>query len=384
MSGRRAAPSRAEHDTICSVAIEFSQRIGRIPVYPAAGGYAQQEPLVRLASNESPFPPLEAVREAIDRALGTLNRYPDPSSSLLRQKLSDRYGVPRSRIAIGNGSCDILLAAGEALLEPGAEVVYAWPSFSVYPHLAAASGARAVTVGLDEYARHDLQGMLREITVATRLVLVCNPNNPTSTAVPLADIAAFLDEVPGHVCVILDEAYCEFNTLDDADASLELLEAHPNLALLRTFSKVHGLCGLRVGFALCGSEDLPRALDQVRQPFFCNALAQAAAVEALAHQDAVEERVIRTVAERISVDERLRALGIEPADSQANFCWFTLGEGRDEQEVMRGLQERGVLVRGGSALGSDVPALRVTYGLPEENARFLDALAEVLALSTAR
>ena len=160
------------------VAIEFSQRIARIPVYPAAGGYAQQEPLVRLASNESPYPPLPAVREAIERALEGLNRYPDPSSSLLRSRLSDRYGVPDSRIAIGNGSCDILLAAGEALLEPGAELVYAWPSFSVYPHLSAASGARAVTVALDRDERHDLQAMLREITVATRLVLVCNPNNP--------------------------------------------------------------------------------------------------------------------------------------------------------------------------------------------------------------
>jgi histidinol-phosphate aminotransferase len=360
------------------MAIEFAERIRRIPVYPAAGGYAQQEPLVRLASNESPYPPLLAVREAIDRQLGTLNRYPDPSNTLLRQKLSDRYGVPSARIAIGNGSCDILLAAGEALLEPGAELVYAWPSFSVYPHLAAASGARAITVALDGAERHDLPAMLREITVATRLVLVCNPNNPTSTAVALADIAGFLGEVPDHVCVILDEAYCEFNTLDDADASLELLDAHPNLVLLRTFSKVHGLCGLRVGFALCGSEALPRALDQVRQPFFCNALAQAAAVEALAHQDEVEDRVIRTVAERISVDERLRALGLQRADSQANFCWFGLGEERDEQQIMRGLQERGVLVRGGSALGSSTPALRVTYGLPEENARFLDALGEVL------
>ncbi len=366
------------------MAIEFSQRIGRIPTYPAAGGYAHEEPLVRLASNESPYPPLPEVREAIERALGTLNRYPDPSSSLLRQRLSDRYGVPRSRIAIGNGSCDILLAAGEALLEPGAELVYAWPSFSVYPHLSAASGARAVTVGLDHAERHDLPAMLREITVATRLVLVCNPNNPTSTAVPLADIAGFLAEVPPYVCVILDEAYCEFNTLDDADASLELLDAHPNLILLRTFSKVHGLCGLRVGFALCGSEELPRALDQVRQPFFCNALAQAAAVEALAHQDAVEDRVIRTVAERISVDERLRALGIQPAESQANFCWFALGEDHDEQAVMRGLEERGVLVRGGSALGSRTPALRVTYGLPEENRRFLEALAEVLQPAPAR
>jgi histidinol-phosphate aminotransferase len=360
------------------VGIEFSERTRRIPVYPAAGGYAQTEPLVRLASNESPYPPLAAVRTAIEHALGTLNRYPDPHSSLLRRRLSERYGIRESRIAIGNGSCDILLAAGEALLEPGAELVYAWPSFSVYPHLSAASGARAITVPLDRDQRHDLQAMLEEITVACRLVIVCNPNNPTSTAIPLADIADFLAEVPPHVCVIVDEAYCEFNLLEDPDASIDLLERHPNLALLRTFSKVHGLCGLRVGFALCGSEDLPRALDQVRQPFFCNALAQAAALEALAHQDAVLDRVARTVAERISVDERLRALGLQVADSQANFCWFALGEDRDEAAVMRGLEERGVLVRAGSALGSQTPALRVTYGLPEENARFLDALAEVL------
>jgi histidinol-phosphate aminotransferase len=359
------------------VALEFSERIGRLPTYPVAGGYGEQASLVRLASNESPYPPLPAVREAIERALGTLNRYPDPSNSLLRTRLSDRYGVPQSRIAIGNGSCDILLAAGEALLEPGAELVYAWPSFSVYPHLGAASGAREIRVGLDGAERHDLPAMLAEITVATRLVLICNPNNPTSTALPLGEIAAFLAEAPPHVCVILDEAYCEFNLLEDPDASIDLLEHHPNLVLLRTFSKVHGLCGLRVGFALCGSEQLPRAFDQVRQPFFCNALAQAAAVEALEHQDAVLDRVARNVAERISVDERLRALGLEPAESQANFCWFHLGEERDEQQVMQGLRERGVLVRGGTALGG-AGALRVTYGTPEENERFLEALAELL------
>jgi histidinol-phosphate aminotransferase len=255
-------------------------------------------------------------------------------------------------------------------------VVYAWPSFSVYPHLSAATGARAVTVPLDEHERHDLPAMLRQITVATRLVLVCNPNNPTSTALALSQIADFLDEVPPYVCVILDEAYCEFNLASDPDASLELLDRHPNLALLRTFSKVHGLCGLRVGFALCGSDALPLALEKVRQPFFCNALAQVAATEALDHQDAVLDRVTRTVAERISVDERLRALGLSPAESQANFCWFRLGD-RDEQEVMRGLEQRGVLVRAGSALGSE-GALRVTYGTSAENERFLEALAEVL------
>ncbi len=362
--------------------IEFAERIRRIPVYPAAGGYAEQAPLVRLASNESPYPPLPAVREAIDRALSSLNRYPDPSNSILRERLADRYEVPVSRIAIGNGSCDILLAAGEALLEPGAEIVHAWPSFSVYPHLSAASGARAITVPLDSELRHDLEAMLAEITVATRLAIVCNPNNPTSTALPPADVAAFLAEVPPHVCVIVDEAYCEFNLLGDPDGSIELLHSHPNLVLLRTFSKVYGLCGLRVGFALCGSEELPRAVDQVRQPFYCNALAQAAAVEALAHQDAVLERVTSTVAERISVAEELGALGLRVADSQANFCWIDLSADRrsagDEAEIMRGLEDRGVLVRGGGALGSDTPALRVTYGTPQENARFLAALREVL------
>ncbi|HEV3094074.1 MAG TPA: aminotransferase class I/II-fold pyridoxal phosphate-dependent enzyme [Solirubrobacteraceae bacterium] len=365
------------------MAIEFSERIARIPTYPVAGGYAERAPKVRLASNESPYPPLPAVIEAIQRALPRLNRYPDPTNSLLKQRLSERYEVPTSRIAIGNGSCDILLAAGEALLEPGAELVHAWPSFSVYPHLSAASGARAVMVALDAEERHDLPGMLREITAATRLVIVNNPNNPTSTALPLASIADFLADVPRHVCVILDEAYAEFNLLDDPDASIELLDAHPNLVLLRTFSKVYGLCGLRVGFALCGSDDFPRAVDQVRQPFFCNAVAQVAAVEALAHQDAVTERVTRTIAERISMDERLRALGIEPAESQANFCWFSLGAENPERaaereaQVMQGLQERGVLVREGGALGK-AGCLRVTYGTTEENEIFLDALDQAL------
>jgi histidinol-phosphate aminotransferase len=365
------------------VAIEFSERIRRIPVYPAAGGYADAAPPVRLASNESPYPPLPAVKDAIEQAIGSLNRYPDPSNSLLRTRLSERYGVPTQQIAIGNGSCDILLAAGEALLEPGAELVYAWPSFSVYPHLSAASGATAVTVPLDQQERHDLTAMLREITVATRLVVVCNPNNPTSTAVALSNIASFLEEVPPHVCVILDEAYCEFNLLEDPDSSVELLHSHPNLVLLRTFSKVYGLCGLRVGFALCGSPEMPRALDQVRQPFFCNAIAQAAATEALAHQDAVTERVTRTIAERISVQERLLALGLQVAESQANFCWLHLGEEHEEAEVMRGLEQRGVLVRGGAALGCE-GALRVTYGTEHENLRFLDALEEVLLGVNAR
>ena len=360
-----------------SMAIEFSQRVRRIPVYPVADGYSLPDDVAMLASNESPDPPLAAVVQAAQRALAGANRYPDPSNAVLRRSLSDRYGVPANRIAIGNGSCDILLAAGEALLEPGAELVYAWPSFSVYPHLAAASGARAITVPLDDQHRHDLDAMAQEITAATRLVIVCNPNNPTSTALPFAEIAAFADAVPRHIALIVDEAYCEFNLLDDPDTTLDLLAKHSNLVLLRTFSKVHGLCGLRVGFALCGSEDFPRAVDQVRQPFFCNAAAQAAAVEALKHQDAVADRVERAIVARVEVEAGLDALGIEPAESQANFCWFDLPEDADEAQVVRGLAERGVLVRAGAALGRD-GALRVTYGTPRQNVRFLDALGEVL------
>src|SRR3712207_142091 len=175
--------------------LEFAERISRIPVYPVAGGYALPDDVALLASNESPDPPLPQVVEAIERQLRALNRYPDPSNARLRAALSDRYGVPDNRIALGNGSVEILLAAGEALLEPGAEVVYAWPSFSVYPHLAAASGARAITVDLDDEDRHDLDAMATEITVATRLVVVCNPNNPTSTALPLKEITAFAEQI---------------------------------------------------------------------------------------------------------------------------------------------------------------------------------------------
>src|SRR6187200_1650799 len=186
--------------------VEFGAKVRRIPVYPAADGYASEGPVAKMASNESPYPPIPAVIEAATKALSGINRYPDPTNAGLRKKLSDVHGVPAQRIAIGNGSCDILLAAGDALLEPGAELVYAWPSFSVYPHLEAASGARAIRVPLNGEQRHDLDAMLGEITVATRLVIVCNPNNPTSTALPLDALADFVARVPRHVAVIVDEA----------------------------------------------------------------------------------------------------------------------------------------------------------------------------------
>jgi histidinol-phosphate aminotransferase len=360
------------------MAIEFGERIRRIPAYPLAAGYDLGADVAMLASNESAFGPAAGVVEAAARALAGAHRYPDPSYRALRGALADRYGVARERIALGNGSCDILLSIGEALLEPGAELIYAWPAFSVYPHLAAASGARAIAVPLDAEDRHDLAAMAREITVATRLVLVCNPNNPTSTALDLDEITAFLSGVPRHVCVVLDEAYCEFSlTIGDPYASVALLRRFPNLVLLRTFSKAYGLAGLRVGYALCGAEDLRAAVDQVRQPFYLNAAAQAAAVEALAHQDEVERRVAHVVAARLDLLEGLRGLGLWVADCDANFIWVHLPDGVAEPDVLAGLTARRVLVRSGAALGRD-GSLRVTVGSDTENARFLTALTEVL------
>jgi histidinol-phosphate aminotransferase len=355
--------------------LEFNRRVEAIPVYPVAATYEYGGELVKLASNETPWPPHPQVLEAAEAAMRGLNRYPDPEKGLLRRRIAERCGLPAGRVAVGNGSCEILLAAADAMLEPGAEVVYAWPSFSIYPHLAAMSGARAIEAPVDDEGRHDLEAMAREVTHATRIVLVCNPNNPTASALPVGAISELAAEVPRHVAVIVDEAYVEFSTLQDPDESLDLLERHPNVVLLRTFSKVYGLCGLRVGYAL-GSEEFRLAVDRVRQPFSVNAPAQAAAAEALLHQDEVERRVERTAIERLHVETELAARGLETTDSEANFSWVSLGD-RDEDEVVRGLGERGVIVRAGADLGGP-GHLRVTYGTRPENDRFLAALDEFL------
>ena len=234
--------------------------------------------------------------------------------------------VPADRIAIGNGSCDILLAAGEALLEPGAELVYAWPSFSVYPHLAAASGARAIEVPLDDEHRHDLDAMATEITGATRLVIVCNPNNPTSTALPLDEIADFVERVPRHVAVILDEAYVEFSLLQDPEDSVDLLSKHPNLVLLRTFSKIYGLCGLRVGYALCGSEELPdarstRCASRSSATWPRRPPRRGAQAPGRGHPPRRAQPRRADLAGRRARGARARAC----AESHANFVWFDVG-----------------------------------------------------------
>jgi histidinol-phosphate aminotransferase len=363
------------------VTVRFSERLLRIPGYKAGvpAGKAPEaiaaSDIAQLASNESPWGPHPEVAEAIARAAGATNRYPDPSASLLRSRLAERHDVSPSQVAVANGSCEVLLAAAVALCEPGDEIVFAWPSFSIYPYLAPLSGAREIRVPLADGEVHDLEAMLREVTAATQLLVVCNPNNPTGTHVPAPRIADFLADVPRHVTVILDEAYVEFQANDDPDATVDLWRRHENLVLLRTFSKVYGLAGLRVGYALC-SPAFRAAVDAVRQPFSVNAIAQAAAAEAVRHSDDVAERVERTVVERVFVEEGVRELGLATPGSHANFSWVALGDA-EEGAVVDALGAAGVFVRAGSPLGGP-GHIRVSYGLREQNERFLAALRRAL------
>ncbi len=363
------------------MSVTFARKLASIPGYVpgAPAGKAPEsiaaEGIAQLASNESPWGPHSAVTEAVARAAATVNRYPDPSASLLRRRIAERYEIDPTEIALANGSCEILLASALALCEPGAELVYAWPAFSIYPYLAPLSGAREIRVPLAAGYLHDLDAMLDELTAATQLVLICNPNNPTATHIPVAQLARFAAEVPDHVTIVVDEAYVEFQLDDDPDATVDLRREFPNLVLLRTFSKAYGLAGLRIGYALC-SPSFRAAVDAVRQPFSVNAIAQAAAAEAILHQDDVARRIERNVVERVTVEEGVRELGLTTPDSHANFSWVSLGD-REEAAVVSALGEEGVLVRPGTPLGGP-GHIRVSYGHAEDNRRFLDALAAAI------
>ena len=364
---------------------KFNKRLASIPGYTPGvpkGQTAEDisgSDLAQLASNESPHPPLPQVVEAIGSAATSMNRYPDPDATRLRGRLAELHGVGPERIAVSNGSCEILLAAAEAMLEPGAGVVYAWPAFSMYPNLAAMSGADEVRVPLAEGEVHDLEAILAAITPETRLVMICNPNNPTGTYVPSAEVAAFVRQVPEDVTVILDEAYIEFQQGDDPSDSIRLLEEHDNLVVLRTFSKSHSLAGLRVGYSI-SSPEFRAAVDAVRQPFSVNALAQAAATEALAHGEEIDGQIASSIAERERVEAGFTAIGLDTAETAANFSWVSLGDRGAEIEaaVVADLAAAGVVVRPGRLLGGP-GRLRISYGTREENDRMLAALGESLA-----
>jgi histidinol-phosphate aminotransferase len=335
------------------------------------------ERVVKLASNEFPLPPFPEVKEVVAEALDRLQRYPDGFSTDLREALAAVYDRSPGQITIGCGTCELLYLLAYAVLEHGDEVVLAAPSFTAYRDVIDIRGAVPVTVPLVDHA-HDLEAMAAAVTPRTRIVFVCNPNNPTGTYVPSAQVARLVERVPDDVMVVLDEAYIEFVKAEDREGSLEIQKAHDNVVVLRTFSKIYGLCGLRTGYGICAPE-VKRAVDKVRQPFNVNLLGQLAAIEALKHPDQVAERRDANARLRDLLVERLAERGRATVPSQANFLLVDIDGLRVPQDEVCGtLLSMGAIVRDGNALGCPGWA-RVTVGTEEEIEFLLDKLARLEA-----
>jgi histidinol-phosphate aminotransferase len=328
---------------------------------------------IKLASNESPYPPLPHVIERITSAAQGVNRYPDINATELTAALAAKHGLDPAQVAVGCGSVSLCTQLVQAAADADDEVLYAWRSFEAYPIIAAVSGASSLQVPLDSGYAHDLGAMAERITGKTRVVFVCNPNNPTGTVVGRAAVVAFLRRVPDDVVVALDEAYREFVTDPDVADGTTLLTEHPNLVVLRTFSKAYGLAGLRVGYALAADPAVAAALRQTQVPFAISGVAQQAALASL-EPDAESQlmaRVADTVTERVRVQSALDELGYGVPPSQANFVWCPLGE--RTVEWARACAERGIIVRPFPGQGA-----RVTIGTAAENDQFL-AAAEAAA-----
>ncbi|KAB1158482.1 histidinol-phosphate transaminase [Micromonospora sp. DT46] len=325
---------------------------------------------IKLASNEVPYGPLPGVVEAVAGAAAGVHRYPDMGALALREALSERYGVHVDQIATGCGSVALAEHLVRATCLPGDEFLYAWRSFEAYPIIAATSGATSVRVPNDAAHGHDLAAMAAAVTDRTRLIVVCNPNNPTGTSVRRAELDRFLDTVGEDVLVVIDEAYREFVTDPDVPDGLTYLD-RPNVVVLRTLSKAWGLAGLRIGF-LVAQPAVAAAIRKVVTPFSSNMAAQAGALAALAQEDEVRRRCALVVTERDRVTEALRKLVPDVPDSQANFVWLPLGD--RAVDFGKACEARGVIVRPFAGDG-----VRVTIGTPAENDAFLAAAETALA-----
>jgi histidinol-phosphate aminotransferase len=309
-----------------------------VPGRPATGDGGTY----KISSNENPYPPLPSVLEAVARAAATLNRYPDMGSARLVEAIATRLGVPAECVVPGTGSVGVLGHLVQAVCDEGDEVVFAWRSFEAYPIVPQVCGARPVPVPLTPDARHDLPVMADAVTARTRMVLVCSPNNPTGPAVHAEELEAFLARVPHDVLVALDEAYVEFVRDEKVPDGLDVWRRHPNVAVLRTFSKAYGLAGLRVGYAVAHPE-LAGALRATALPFGVSAMAQEAAIASLAAEPELLDRVDALVAERERVVTALRDQGWPIPDAQGNFVWFGLGD--RAAEFAEACRRDGVVVR---------------------------------------
>jgi histidinol-phosphate aminotransferase len=329
-------------------------------------------PVVKLASNEGPYGPMPEALDAIVQAASEGNRYPDGGCYELRAALGERFGVPFERVIVGNGADAVLNYLALALLEPGDEVAFCWPSFPVYLIDAVKMGAVPVKAPLAGSA-YDLDALLDAVTERTKLAYVTNPNNPTGGMVGRAALAQFLDALPGHVLPIVDEAYFEYvDDPDYPDSIAEHVREGRRIVVLRTFSKIYGLAGFRVGYGVA-PDDVAAACVKVKNAFDVGQAAQAAALASLEAGDELARRAAQNRIGRARLDEGLRALGYEPLPSVANFLCVPVGDGA---ATAKALEAKGVIVRPLTGFG-DPAAIRVTVGLPDEIEVFLAALGSL-------
>jgi histidinol-phosphate aminotransferase len=329
--------------------------------------------VIKLASNESVAGPSPRAVEAIRRSLAGIHRYPEDTSYDLKKALARKLGVQPGNLLLGTGADEVLLLLGQLFLDPGDECLFPYPSFSLYRKSAQVMGATPVQAPLRDY-RIDLEAVLERVTPRTKLVFLCNPNNPTGHLVPGPEVVSFLERLPEHVFPVIDEAYAEF--VDDPgfrDGVGLFREGRP-LAAIRTFSKIYGIAGLRVGYAVVPQE-IPTTADGIRNSFNINVLAQAAALAALEDHEHVERTRQLTFAGREQLSRGLRAMGLEPIPSQTNFV--CVGIGRDAQPLFQSLLGRGLIIR--PLAGFAMPQhIRITVGTEAENAEVLGALKEEL------
>ena len=347
-----------------------------LPAYRPGKGAAQAEAehgiadAIKLASNENPWGPVPSVVAAIEAAAGEVNRYADHRATALRERLADRLAVDPTSVTVGCGSVGLLQQLFLTYVDPGDEVVFPWRSFEVYPVYAALTGGIAVMPPLAG-DRFDLGAVADAVTERTKLVLLATPNNPTGTSVSTDDVGDLVAHIDNRTLVVIDEAYREFNAPSFGDPVVDLVPRFDNVMVLRTFSKAHGLAGLRVGYGVA-SPTVVESVDKTLFPFAVNGVAQAAAVAAIDADQEIRARVAALLAERDRVVAALRAAGHVFPDPQANLVWLRLGDRTDG--VYLALERRGVGTRPFSGEG-----LRVTIGTPAENDRFVDALAAVTA-----
>lgn len=331
--------------------------------------------VIKLASNENPLGPSPFAIKAIEEEAAGVNLYPDGTCFELSRALAQHLQVTEQSLILGNGADEIIKLIAEAFLRPGEEVIVGQPSFSEYDFCTQLMGGKLVPVPLDAEFRFDLPAMLKRINDSTKLIFICNPNNPTGTIVKRGELVQFLDQVPPQVLVILDEAYGEFADDPDYPQGLELLPNYPNLVVLRTFSKVYGLAGLRVGYGV-GNPEVISWIQRVREPFNVNRLAQKAACAALGDSAHVKRTQENNQQGKRYLYRELARLGLAYLPTQANFILVNVG--RDSRKVFQALLKEGVITRTGDIFGLD-NFLRISIGKPEENRKLVSALEKVLS-----